>query len=147
MDYYKDVEYIANEGTDEAHAVVITFDTVTKEAEDAVAKASDEYSEYIGMTHRKATIARYGRMFFAWFSINGCSVRAKRAFGDDEIAMRYAGFLASASLKAYEDALRDGKSGVAALEAAEDEAYNVDVAFTHHMLGYVRGMMEELDEL
>ena len=144
---YKDVQYIANEGTDEAHEVTVTLDTVTKEAEEAVAKASDEYSEYLGMTYRESAIGRYGKLFFDWFSINTCSKRAKRAFGDDEIAMRYAGFLASASLRAYEDALRDGKSGEAALDAAEDEAYNVDVAFTRHMLEDVRGMMEELDEL
>jgi len=144
---YKDVQYIANEGTDEAHEVTVTFDTVTKEAEEAVAKASDDYSEYLGMTHKEATIARYGRMFFDWFNINTCSKRAKRAFGDDQMAWDYAGFLASASLRAYEDALRDGKSGEAALDAAEEEVYNVDVAFTHHMLDDVRGTMEELDEL
>ena len=144
---YKDITILANEGTDEGHEVTISFETVTDEVDRAIANASDEYSEHLGMTYMESVIQRYGRMFFMWFSFNTCAVRARRAFGDDEIAKRYAGFLASASLNAYEDALRSGKSGTEAFNAAEWEATNVSMAFDRHMLEDVRGMIEDLESM
>ena len=131
---YKNFEQVIGEGTDDAIIDVITYETVTTEATEAVKKAKDEQSIYLGTTFREAAIERRGEMFRCWEAINFCAELAEdEDFNNDE-RRDFAWFLATSVTPAYTDALRRGEDGESAVRAAESLAAHISHSFVKYMI-------------